>query len=287
MARRTAISRSRVVPRASSRLATFAQTISSRMPTAMASTRSAGRLGATICSLTASDVEAPHTRRQRLRERARRRLGTQPVADGIGFVGRGLDRHAVPQARDRRRRRAFGVPASLRQSASRNRRAGREVEARIHDADDGERRAVEKSGFRSERLQRDRAPDDAGVGLEVPAPRAGADDDDVGAGRFVAPVERAAEPARGRRAWRRYWTTPAHRSRRAEPRGVGISVIGGVTLYAMADSVVVRARQSLNSVHVMPVRRPAECSGIARRHRSTMRTSRSVSVYGSGRAARC
>src|SRR5436305_610043 len=55
----------------------------------------------------------------------------------------------------------------------------------MHNADDPERRAVEKSGFRTERLQRDRASDDAGVGLEVPAPRAGAED-----GRRGADAER-------------------------------------------------------------------------------------------------
>ena len=32
---------------------------------------------------------------------------------------------------------------------------------------------------------------------------------------------------------------------------------GGVTAYAMADNVVVRARHSLNSVHLMPVLRPS------------------------------
>ncbi len=63
----------------------------------------------------------------------------------------------------------------------------------MHDADDPERRAVEKSGFRTERLQRDRASDDAGIGLEVPTPRAGAEDDD-------APVWCRSRPKAGRRS---------------------------------------------------------------------------------------
>ena len=138
-------------------------------------------------------VETPHARRQRLREQARRRFGTQPLADGIGFLRRSLDRHAIAQASDD----AAGEPSACRGVFGNwrpeiNHRWGI-VETRIHDADDREWRAVEKSGFRAERLQRDRTSDDGGVGLEVAAPRAGAEDDDAGPGPVVARVERAAE----------------------------------------------------------------------------------------------
>ena len=73
--------------------------------------------------------------------------------------------------------------------------------------------------------------------------------------------------------------------KRAEPAEVGIKVIGGVTAYAMADSVVVRARHSANSVHVMPVLRPSGPLAPRAGKRSTIRTSRSLSGYGSGRSS--
>ena len=73
----------------------------------------------------------------------------------------------------------------------------RKVEARRHDADDRQRRPVEESRFRSERLERDGAPENAGVALKVPLPRARADDDDVRAGGFVRGVENAAKPGAG------------------------------------------------------------------------------------------
>jgi hypothetical protein len=72
--------------------------------------------------------------------------------------------------------------------------------------------------------------------------------------------------------------------KRAEPAEVGIKVIGGVSAYAMADSVVVRARHSLNSVHVMPVLRPGGVFALRAGSRSTIRTKRSLSGYGSGRS---
>ena len=53
----------------------------------------------------------------------------------------------------------------------------------------------------------------------------------------------------------------------------------------MADSVVVRARQSLNSVHVIPDRRPGGVFAVRAGSRSTIRTSRSLSGYGSGRSS--
>jgi hypothetical protein len=73
--------------------------------------------------------------------------------------------------------------------------------------------------------------------------------------------------------------------KRAEPVEVGIKVIGGVTAYAIADSVVVRARHSLNSVQVMPVLRPSGVFALRAGNRSTIRTSRSLSGYGSGRSS--
>ena len=193
-ARRTAISRRRAVPRASIRFATFAQTISNTAPTAIVSTRSAGRLAATICSFTPS-ISKRRTPAGSGREKGPAvGFGRTLFAERIGFIGCRLDGRAILQAGNH----AAGKPLSGGRALGDRRpivRVGnREVEALRHDADDGQRCSVEEPGFRSERLECDAAPDDAGIALEVALPRTGADDDDVRAGNVVARNERAAKP---------------------------------------------------------------------------------------------
>ena len=61
--------------------------------------------------------------------------------------------------------------------------------------------------------------------------------------------------------------------KRAEPAGVGISVIGGVIVNAMSDNVVVLFRQVVNSDHDMPVLRRSGALVSAAAARSTIRTS--------------
>ena len=70
--------------------------------------------------------------------------------------------------------------------------------------------------------------------------------------------------------------------KRAEPAAVGISVIGGVIVNAMSDNVVVLFRHVVNSAHDMPVLRRSGALGFGAAARSTIRTSRSESLYGSG-----
>ena len=193
-ARRTATSRCRAVPRASSRLATFAHTISSTAPTAIVITRSAGRLAAIDLFLDAFDREAPNTGGKRSGERSRRGLRTQAFADRVGLVGRRFHGRAGLQTGDDAAAQSFPGRRALGDRCPVVRVGNREVEVCRHHADDRQRRSVEESGFRAKRLERDGAPENVRVALKVSLPRAGADDDDVRAGRFVRGVENAAEP---------------------------------------------------------------------------------------------
>ena len=70
--------------------------------------------------------------------------------------------------------------------------------------------------------------------------------------------------------------------KRAEPAEVGINVIGGLMVNAISDSVVVPCRHAVNSDQVMPVLRKSGALALGAGARSTIRTSRSESRYGSG-----
>jgi hypothetical protein len=140
------------------------------------------------------DRKAPDTGGKRPGERAGRRLRAELFADGIRFVGRRRHGRVVPQAGDdvAAERSAGGRSVADRYPIVQS--GQREVEAGRHHADNGQRRAVEESRFRAQRLERDGAPEDVRVALKVSLPRAGADDHHVRAGGLVRGGERAPEP---------------------------------------------------------------------------------------------
>ena len=65
--------------------------------------------------------------------------------------------------------------------------------------------------------------------------------------------------------------------RRADPDAVGISVIGGVIVIAIAESVLVLLRHWLSSVCDMSLLRSSGAEGLAGAARCTIRTRRSES----------
>jgi hypothetical protein len=69
---------------------------------------------------------------------------------------------------------------------------------------------------------------------------------------------------------------------RAAPSVVGINVMGGLIVYASSDNVMLCARHSTISDQRMLVRRRSGPPAVLGAARSTMRTSRSESRYGSG-----
>ena len=66
--------------------------------------------------------------------------------------------------------------------------------------------------------------------------------------------------------------------RRADPDSVGISVIGGVIVIAIAESVLVLLRHWVSSACDMSVLRSSGAEGLAGAARCTMRTRRSESL---------
>ena len=179
-AERIASSRVRTVARASSRLATLAQQISSTKPTTPRKSidvRRSSRADQRVVQRLERDAAA----RVRLRELAR-----QPVGDGR-HVGVAPPRCVTP---------GFRRPIDLTGRAARAPRAERPDRMQRPDAGRG-RAAANSFGTTPTTvygvaIEPDVAADDARVGVEARAPEGLAQHDDVGALRVVGRQERAA-----------------------------------------------------------------------------------------------
>ncbi len=172
---RTAISRSRAVARASSRLATLAQPIRSTKPTAPSRIRSAGRTSPTTCSASGSTTGCqpapvgivlgvllgqPRTQHLDLRAGVLDRLPRLEAADEVEHPGTpGIEEVGVGVVERDRGPHLHGRGAALQHVP----------EAARHDADDRHRIIVEP----------DRLPDDPGIPAEPLTPEVIRDDRDV------------------------------------------------------------------------------------------------------------